>query len=100
MHTARSNHAAVYHSQYFYVLREYNGRCLGERYSFAESRWEVLAALPVAGSYTRAVKVENISILLGYGSLHKILLQGGLSSSEIHLASYWIKMVPSSWRLW
>jgi hypothetical protein len=51
MHTARSNHAAVYHSQYLYVLRGYNHpRCLREceRHLCAENRWEVLAALPVA----------------------------------------------------
>jgi hypothetical protein len=48
MHTARSEHAAVYHSQYVYVLGGYNGRFLGEceRYVCAESRWEVLPALP------------------------------------------------------
>jgi hypothetical protein len=45
MHTARYHHAAVYHSQYVYVL----GYRQCERYSCAESRWEVLPALPVAG---------------------------------------------------
>jgi hypothetical protein len=42
MHTARYSHAAVYHSQSVYVL----GRSECERYSCAESRWEVLPALP------------------------------------------------------
>jgi hypothetical protein len=51
MHTGRQEHAAVYHSQYVYVLGGYGGRCLSEceRYVCAESRWEVLADMPVAG---------------------------------------------------
>jgi hypothetical protein len=52
MHTPRHNHAAVYHSQYLYVLGGYNeGRYLSEceRYLCAESQWEVLPALPIAG---------------------------------------------------
>jgi hypothetical protein len=51
MHTARREHAAVYHSQYVYALGGFNQMFLSEceRYSYAESRWEVLAALPVAG---------------------------------------------------
>jgi hypothetical protein len=69
MHTARWSHAAVYHSQYLYVLGGYNfndtdlSEC--ERYSCAESRWEVLPALPVAGSYMSAVEVENSLYALG-----------------------------------
>jgi hypothetical protein len=61
MHTARRSHAAVYHSQSFYVLVGYNRRCLREceRYSCAESRWEVLPALSVAGCAMNAVEVEN-----------------------------------------
>jgi hypothetical protein len=50
MHTARHYHAAVYHSQYVYVLGGYWGLRSCERYVCAESRWEVLAALPVASS--------------------------------------------------
>jgi hypothetical protein len=61
MHTARCNHAAVYHSQYVYVL----GKSECERYSCAESRWEVLPALPVAGGGMRAVEVENSLYALG-----------------------------------
>jgi hypothetical protein len=44
MNTTRRHHTAVYHSQHVYVL----GRSECERYVCAESRWEVLAALPVA----------------------------------------------------
>jgi hypothetical protein len=52
MHTARHLHAAVYHSQYLYALGGKDNRYLSEceRYVCAESRWEVLAALPIAGS--------------------------------------------------
>jgi hypothetical protein len=63
MHTARSNHAALYHSQYVYVLRG-SGRRECKRYSCAESRWEVLPALPVAGKGMSAVEVENSLLLL------------------------------------
>jgi hypothetical protein len=73
MHTARYNHAAVYHSQYVYVLGGYNhpgylSEC--ERYICAESRWEVLAALPVAGCGMSAVELHNTLYALGghYGS--------------------------------
>jgi hypothetical protein len=42
MHTPRRNHAAVYHSQYLYVLGGYRDwhlrKC--ERYSCAERRWD------------------------------------------------------------
>jgi hypothetical protein len=61
MHTARCLHAAVYHSQYVYVL----GRRECERYSCVESRWEVLPALPVAGIYMTGVEVENSVYALG-----------------------------------
>jgi hypothetical protein len=61
MHTARQNHAAVYHSQYLYVL----GIRECERYSCAETRWEVLPALPVAGWFLSAVEVENSLYALG-----------------------------------
>jgi hypothetical protein len=68
MHTARQSHAAVYHSQYVYVLGGYSkGRYLSkcERYSCAESQWEVLPALPVAGRDMSAVEVENSVYALG-----------------------------------
>jgi hypothetical protein len=68
MYTARWDHAAVYHSQYLYVLGGYNNvkflsEC--ERYSCAESRWEVLPALPLAGEGMSAVEVENSLYALG-----------------------------------
>jgi hypothetical protein len=61
MHTARSHHATVYHSQYVYVLGE--TEC--ERYSCAEIRWEVLPALPVAGVFMSGVELENSVYALG-----------------------------------
>jgi hypothetical protein len=48
MHTARGEHAAVYHAQCVYVLGGYNLRYLS--YSCTEGRWEVLAALPLGGA--------------------------------------------------
>jgi hypothetical protein len=61
MHTARSEHTAVYHSQYLYVLGGYRlSEC--ERYSCAESRWE---ELPVAGWGMSAVELENSLYALG-----------------------------------
>jgi hypothetical protein len=67
MHTAREHHTAVYHSQYLYVLAGFNGRCLREceRYSCADSQWEVLPALPVAGFVMSAVEVDNSLYALG-----------------------------------
>jgi hypothetical protein len=67
MHTARQDHAAVYHSQYLYVL---GGSCWGcldecERYVCRESRWEKLPALPVAGEYLNAVVLDNALYALG-----------------------------------
>jgi hypothetical protein len=56
MHTARCGHAAVYHSQYLYVM----GYRECERYVCAESRWEVLPALPVAGDDMSAVELEGM----------------------------------------
>jgi hypothetical protein len=67
MHTAKYFHAAVYHSLNVYIL----GGCSGvnvsecERYSCAESRWEVLPALPVGGRSMSAVEVENSLYALG-----------------------------------
>jgi hypothetical protein len=61
MHTARQSHAAVYHSQYVYVL----GFRECERYVCAESRWEVLAALPVGGLGMSAVELHNSLYALG-----------------------------------
>jgi hypothetical protein len=63
MHTPRYYHAAVSHSQYVYVL----GISECERYSCAESRWEVLPALPVAGCDMSGVEVENSVYALGAG---------------------------------
>jgi hypothetical protein len=67
MHTHRCSHAAVYHSQHVYVLGGFVGRSLTEceRFDCAESRWEVLPALPVGGWGMRAVEVENSLYALG-----------------------------------
>jgi hypothetical protein len=68
MHTPRRSHASVYHSQYVYVLGGYaDNRCLSEceRYSYARSRWEVLAALPVASAGMSAVELHNDLYALG-----------------------------------
>jgi hypothetical protein len=68
MHTARYDHAAVYHSQYLYVLGGLNSSRLlreCERYSCAESRWEVLPPLPVTGFAMNSVEVENSVYALG-----------------------------------
>jgi tetratricopeptide (TPR) repeat protein len=67
MHTARAGHAAVYHSQYVYVLGGWDYRYLSEceRYVCAESRWEVLAALPVGGFGMSAVELQNSLYALG-----------------------------------
>jgi hypothetical protein len=75
MHTARQGHAEVYHSQYLYVLGglsyySYLSEC--ERYLCAESRWEVLPALPVACSAMSAVVLDNSLYALG-GSDDRIL---------------------------
>jgi hypothetical protein len=68
MHTARCEHAAVYHSQYLYVLGGYSNysvlsKC--ERYSCAQSCWEVLPALPEAGYCMSAVEMDNSLYALG-----------------------------------
>jgi lambda repressor-like predicted transcriptional regulator len=67
MHTGRSSHAAVYHSQYVYVLGGYGGRDLSEceRYVCAESRWEVLPVLPEAAGAMSAVELQNSLYALG-----------------------------------
>jgi hypothetical protein len=67
MHTGRSNHAALYYSQYVYVLGGWSDRLLSacERYSCAESRWEVLPAMHVAGSRMSAVELHNSLYALG-----------------------------------
>jgi hypothetical protein len=67
MHTARYLHAAVYHSQYLYVLGSKDARRsrLCERYSCVESRWEVLPPLPVGGSNISAVVLNNSLYALG-----------------------------------
>jgi hypothetical protein len=67
MHTPRLDHAAVYHSQYLYVLGGFNGRGLREceRYVCAENRWEELPALPVGAYGMSAVELENTLYALG-----------------------------------
>jgi hypothetical protein len=68
MPTARYHHAAVYHSQYLYVLGGLNDRYIlseCERYSCAENRWQVLPALRVAGAGMSVVEVENSVYALG-----------------------------------
>jgi hypothetical protein len=64
MHTARSSHAALYHSQYVYVLGGW-GVSGCERYVCAASRWEVLAALPVGCYGMSAVELHNSLYALG-----------------------------------
>jgi hypothetical protein len=67
MHTARGNHATVYHSQYVYVLggfnHGYSSEC--ERYSCQEGQWELLPALPVAGTVMSAAELDNSLYVLG-----------------------------------
>jgi hypothetical protein len=67
MRMGRYSHAAVYHSQYFYVLggcsEEYLSEC--ERYVCADSRWEELPALPVACFAMSAVELDNSLYTLG-----------------------------------
>jgi hypothetical protein len=67
MYTPRLMHAAVYHSQYVYVLGGYGFWYLNEceRYVCAESRWEVLPDLPVAGACMSAVELDNSLYALG-----------------------------------
>jgi hypothetical protein len=64
MHSARYDHAAVYHSQFLYVLGGYLlSEC--ERYVCAESRWEVLPSLPVACCAMSVVVLDNSLYTLG-----------------------------------
>jgi hypothetical protein len=67
MHTPQSCHAAVYHSQYLYVLAGSNANPLREceRYVWAESRWEDLPDLPAPGSDMSAVVLDNSLYALG-----------------------------------
>jgi hypothetical protein len=67
MHTARYYHATVYHAQYLYVLAGSNHSYLRdcERYLVAESRWEELPALPVAGYAMSAVELDDSLYALG-----------------------------------
>jgi hypothetical protein len=67
LHTTRRNHAAVYHSQYLYVLGGFNARQLSEceRYVCPESRWEELPALPVACCDMSSVELDNSLYVLG-----------------------------------
>jgi hypothetical protein len=77
MHITRTAHAAVYHSQYLYVLAGYGDSYLSEceRYVCAESRWEVLAALPVAGDAMSAVELHNSLYALGGYSTSNLSLK-------------------------
>jgi hypothetical protein len=65
MHTAKWAHAAVYHSQYLYLLGGFNDIELSEceRYVCAESRWEKLAALPVACYAMSAVSMLLVAMM-------------------------------------
>jgi hypothetical protein len=64
MHTARADHAAVYHSQYLYVLGGQDvSKC--ERLLCAERQWEVLPDLPVACTAMCAVELDNSVYVLG-----------------------------------
>jgi hypothetical protein len=68
MHIARYYHAAVLHAQYLYVLAGYSDSSVlseCERYIWAESRWEVLPALPVACFAMSAVELDNSLYILG-----------------------------------
>jgi hypothetical protein len=68
MLTARGSHAAVYHSQYLYVLGGYSEfRALREceRYVGVESQWEELPALPVACCAMSAVELDHCIYALG-----------------------------------
>jgi hypothetical protein len=67
MHSARQNHAVLYHSQYVYVLGGYSEWCLRacERYVVAEHRWEELPALPFAGCGMSAVELHHSLYALG-----------------------------------
>jgi hypothetical protein len=62
MHAAKFGHAAVYHSQYLYVLGGHYGRDLSEceSYVFVESRWEVLS--PVACYVISAVEYSIMDL--------------------------------------
>jgi hypothetical protein len=75
MRTARYQHAAVYHSQYLYVLGGYSRGALREceRYVCAESRWEGLRALPSASFDMSAVELGNSLYALGGLSNRRVL---------------------------
>jgi hypothetical protein len=67
MHTGRSGHAAVFHTQYLYVV---GGKCKEElkkceRYVCAERRWERLPALPVASCQSNVVVLDNSLYAVG-----------------------------------
>jgi hypothetical protein len=68
MFTPRALHAAVFHTQFLYVLggddfSSYLSEC--ERYVCADNRWEVLPPLPRACRHTSGVVVENSLYALG-----------------------------------
>jgi hypothetical protein len=74
MHSRRWGHAAVYYSQYVYVLGGSTHLFLSEceRYVCADSRWEELPAMPEAAAYLSAVELENSLYALG-GSIGRRL---------------------------
>jgi hypothetical protein len=68
MLTPRRAHTAVYHAECLYALGGYNGSsCLSacERYVCAETRWEALPPLPVAGCGMSGVVMERSLYSLG-----------------------------------
>jgi hypothetical protein len=67
MLTHRRAHAAVYHSQYLYVMGGYISRYLieSERYVCAANRWETLPPLPRACCNTSGVVVQSSLYALG-----------------------------------
>jgi hypothetical protein len=95
MHTARGEHAAVYHSQHLYVL----GYEECERYVCAESRWEVMPALPKAGFSMSAVELDSSLYALGgnadsaLDTVQKLSLSSltwQLMQLKLPLAAYWM----------
>jgi hypothetical protein len=100
MHSARYVHGTVYHSQYLYVLGGKNLTNLSEceRYVCAESRWEVLPALPVACCSMSVVELENSLYALGghngrnLGTVQKLCLDSltwQLMPLKLPQAAYW-----------
>jgi hypothetical protein len=67
MHTARSGHGVVYHTQHLYVLGGYNRMYLGEceRFVCADNRWQELPPLPRLCCDTSGVVLELSLYALG-----------------------------------